>query len=69
MGRYTIDMGPEFVKLLKEIQTIKGITKGEVIRRAVASYDYLIRNSNEKGGTKVSITNGKDEVLKDIILP
>jgi predicted transcriptional regulator len=72
MPRYTIDLGDSFDKKLSNLADSKGISKAEVIRNALASYEYLQNEtsaSNEEGGSKtVSIT--KDgTILKDIVLP
>ncbi len=69
MGRYTIDLGEKFEELLRELSREKGVTKSEVIRRAVASYGYLVRQSIAHPGTKVSITTADDKVMKDVVLP
>jgi hypothetical protein len=69
MARYTIDFGPEFDLILEGMAKKKGSTKAEVIRRAVASYSYLDKQVDTDAGTKVSVTNAKDQVLKDVVLP
>jgi predicted transcriptional regulator len=67
MPRYTIDFNEEFDNLLKEIAEKKGVTKAEVIRRSVASYSYLEKQTADQN--KLSITDNEDKVIKDIKLP
>lgn len=69
MARYTVDFSPEFDQLLERLSENKKMTKAEIIRRAVASYSFLDKQTNASKGTKVSITNQEDRVLKDVVLP
>lgn len=69
MARYTIDMDADFEKVLDSLAKDKGRTKAEIIRRAVASYSFLDQQVDPKAGTKVSITNQDDRVIKDVVLP
>jgi predicted transcriptional regulator len=69
MARYTIDFAPDFEQLLESLAAKKSATKAEIIRRAVASYSYLDKQVNSETGTKVSVTNSEDKVLKDVVLP
>jgi predicted transcriptional regulator len=69
MPRFTIDIDDKFDKLLSEIAEQKNSTKAEAIRAAVASYSFLQKQLSQDKDAKVSITNQKDEVLKDIQLP
>jgi hypothetical protein len=67
MSRYTIDLSNDIDSLLDQLAKSKQTTKAEVIRRALASYGYLSKQGGE--GRKVSITDDKDKVIKDLILP
>lgn len=67
--RFTIDLEPQFEHMLSELAQTKGTTKADIIRRAVASYNYLAEHTDANEGTKVSITNRRDQVLKDVLLP
>lgn len=69
MARYSIDLGEEFEQRLKELAKTKGVPMSEIIRRAVASYDYFVTTKRMRPDTKVSITNDADEVIKDVVLP
>ena len=70
MPRFTIDVGERFDELLTSMAKSEDTTKSEIIRRSVAAYIYLV-NETERGknGKKVSITNDKDQVIKDVVLP
>jgi hypothetical protein len=67
--RYTIDLDSNFDKKLSDLAKEKGVTKADVIRRALATYTYISGQAPMGGENKVSITNQQDEVLKDLILP
>jgi hypothetical protein len=69
MSRFTLDFSPEFVTLLEGLAESKGLTKAEILRRAVASYSFLDGQTRSEPGRKVSITNQEDKVLKDVVLP
>ena len=69
MPRYTIDIAPDFDKLLSNIADAKGTTKADIIRRAVASYQALTKEVEKTPDSKVSITTNNDAVIKDVILP
>lgn len=64
--RYTMDVDRETDKVLSDLSESKSVTKAEVVRRALATYAYL---SKKKEGEKVSITDEKDRVVKDIVMP
>ena len=73
---YTITFGDKAEVLLEKLSRNRNVTKDEIIRRAFATYEYLISIlnadclNNKKGdGMKLSITNESDEVIKDILLP
>jgi predicted transcriptional regulator len=69
MARYTVDFSPEFDQLLEGLSSRKSMTKAEIIRRAVASYSFLDKQTDPEKGTKVSITTQDDKILKDVVLP
>ena len=66
--RYTFDVGEKVDKLLSELAEEEGLTKAEVIRRAVATYDYLKKETG-KDKVKVSLSDHNNNVVKDVILP
>jgi predicted transcriptional regulator len=69
MANYTIHFGPDFERMLNEIAEEKKFPKSEVIRRAVASYQYLSGQVASGRDRKLSITDKDDHVLKDVVLP
>lgn len=69
MARITLEVGEDVSKALEALSAEKSTSKAEVIRRALASYAYLDQNTSSETGTKVSITDKNDNVLKDVILP
>jgi predicted DNA-binding protein len=64
MPKYTIDLGSEANKQLDEVAKEKGMTKADVIRRAVAT--YVIVNREIKNGNRLTVSNSEDRVLKEI---
>jgi len=69
MARYTVDLSPEIVDILDALADSKHASKAEILRRAVASYSFLDKQTDQAAGTKVSITTKDDKVLKDVVLP
>ena len=69
MPKLTVQFGKRTNQLLEELAEEKGITKAEVIRRALAMYKYL-DDETRNGDKRVSVTSAAtDKILKDIILP
>ena len=68
MSRYTIDLNEQFDSTLAKLAQRKGVTKSDVIRRALASYSFL-EDAAKQEGKKVSITDEEDKVVKDVVLP
>ena len=70
MPRYTMDFGDKFEEMVAKLAEEKGITKAELIRRAVATYNYLTSETQDKKKRlKVSLSDHENRVLKDVILP
>ena len=65
MAKYTIDLGPEFSAQLAEVAQQKGMTKADVIRRAVAT--YVVLNREAKNGYRVTLTKEGEPVQKELI--
>ena len=68
MPRFTIDIDNQFNDTLTKLAG--GGSKADVIRKAVASYQYL-KSEVPSGdtGKRISITNADGIVQKDVILP
>lgn len=69
MKRINLDVSDDVNKTLEDLAKEKDTTKADIIRRALASYAYLDRETDREAGIKVSISNREDRVLKDVILP
>ena len=69
MPKLTVQFGDKMNQLLEELAAEKGTTKTEIIRRALAMYRYLDKETSD-GTKRVSVTSAKtDKILKDVILP
>ncbi len=68
MPQYSINIADSFDKVLTDASKAQGTTKADIIRKAVASYVYL---NKETANTdrKVSITDDQNRVIKDVMLP
>jgi hypothetical protein len=68
MPRLTLDVDEKFNENLSKLAN--GGTKADVIRRALATYQYLKSQVPDPGSDKrVSITDAEGTILKDVILP
>lgn len=68
MPRFTIDIDEQFDQTLTKLAT--GTSKADVIRRAVASYQYLKSEvPDSSSGKRIAITDAHGKVQKDVILP
>ncbi len=67
--RYTLDLDQTLDRTLSGLAESKGTTKAEIIKRALATYKYISGETPADSGKKVSITDGADKVLKDIVIP
>ena len=66
--KLTIQFGDEASKDLKAFALEKGTTQTEILRRAIALYRYLDKETRE-GDKRVSVTSADaDKILKDIVL-
>ncbi len=68
MGKLTVEFNAKMDEILTELATEKGTSKAEVLRRAVALYRYLTRES--ESGKRVLISDSTKEIKeKEIVLP
>jgi hypothetical protein len=68
MPRLTLDIDEKFNKNLTELA--RGTTKADVIRKALASYQYLKSQvPDQSSGKRISITDAAGNIEKDVILP
>ncbi|HEY0784730.1 MAG TPA: hypothetical protein VGD62_02595 [Acidobacteriaceae bacterium] len=69
MARFTLYTDPTFDQTLADLVKLTGGTKADVLRRAVATCKYLKSESADSAaGSKVSITNSANVIMKDVIL-
>jgi predicted transcriptional regulator len=66
MPRLTIEFPDKANDILNELAEKNQTTKVDVLRRALALYNYLHAEAIEKD-LKVSITDKNDEIIKDIV--
>jgi len=68
--RYTIDFDDDFDRMLSDlVKNTDATTKADVIRRAVASYNYLKKQQRDQKDTKLRIVDKDDRPLQEIVLP
>ena len=68
MKRFTIDIDDQFDRTLTDLAG--GGSKADVIRKAIASYQYLKSEvPNGSFDKRISITDAQGKVQKDVILP
>ncbi|HKF50066.1 MAG TPA: hypothetical protein VKB38_22065 [Terracidiphilus sp.] len=68
MARFTIDTDRQFDQNMTGLIKMTGGTKADVLRKAIATYKYL-KTELQNPENKVSITNNRNVVVKDVILP
>lgn len=66
MARLVLEFPEDVNALLDRLAKSEGISKPEVIRRAIALYNYVHEEAVEKK-RKLSITDKDDTILKDIV--
>jgi len=67
MPRMTVDFPDDVNKILQKLADADQTSKREVIRRALALYDYLHEQKVKGRERKLSITDANDEIIKDIL--
>ena len=67
MARMTIEVPDQLNALLEELAKTDGLAKVDVIRRAIALYNYAHQQGVSTGKVKLSLTDKADKVLKDIV--
>ena len=70
MPRYTVDLSEEFDRNIERLAKENNLTKSEVIRRALATYNYLKSQTGPgHDDLKVSLSSADGTVKKEVILP
>ena len=67
MPRITIEFSEQLDNILKDLAQEGNTSKVEIIRRALALYNYVNKEVKHKD-LKLSVTNDNDELLKEIVL-
>jgi len=67
MPRLTIEFPEQVDKLLKELAEKGDTSKVDVLRRALALYNYVNKEVKEKD-LKLAVANDEDKILKEIVL-
>jgi predicted transcriptional regulator len=67
MPKFTVEFADGMAAKLDELATKKGVSKVDVLRRALTLYDYADRETSKDPNATLSITTGKTK--KDIVLP
>ncbi len=67
MAKFTVSFKPKGDQALERLARKTGTTKAEVIKRAIALYEYVDNEVDESKGRRLSITQD-DAAVKDIII-
>jgi predicted transcriptional regulator len=67
MPRITIEFPEQVDKILKELAEKGDTSKVDVIRRALALYNYVNKEVKEKD-LKLTVADEDDKILKEIVL-
>jgi Arc/MetJ-type ribon-helix-helix transcriptional regulator len=67
MPRITIEFPEQIDKILKELAEKGETSKVDVLRRALALYNYVNKEVKEKD-LKLAVADNEDKILKEIIL-
>ncbi len=67
MPRITIEFPEQVDKILRELAEKGDTSKVDVIRRALALYNYVNKEVKEKN-LKLTIADEEDKILKEIVL-
>jgi len=63
--RYTIDLGDEYDELLTSLSNRLMVTKAEVVRRALTTFNFI--HTEAKDGSRITVT-GKDGDIKQVVM-
>jgi len=66
MPRLTIEFNNKVNEILEDLAEKDGTTKVEVLRRALALYNYVHTEAIDQK-RKLSITDEEDKIIKDIV--
>lgn len=70
MPKLTVEFNEQLNQTIDQLARAQGVTKTDILRRAVALYDYVRKETSpERGDKKLSITTKDGKPLTDIVLP
>jgi predicted transcriptional regulator len=67
-SKFTVEFADGMAEKLNSLAARKGVSKVDILRRALTLYDYAEKETGNDADKKLSITKG-DKKLQDIILP
>ena len=67
MARLTVQFPEQTSQILAELSERDQMSKTEVLRRALALYKYLDKETRE-GDKKITISDKNDQILKEIVI-
>lgn len=65
MSKTTVELSGDLNEMLADLSESQGVSKGEVIKRALALLKFLEEQQSE--GKKVAITDQDDRVVQEIV--
>lgn len=68
MSKLNVQFDDELSKKVNDLAQSEKISKTEILRKALATYDYLV-TQKDSGGKIFLLKNDKAKSLKEIILP
>ncbi len=64
--RLTVQIGPQLEEILEKMAREEGVTKAQIIRRAIAVLKFL--DDERSLGHKVTISNKDDKIIKELVV-
>mgnify|MGYP001590634998 CR=1 FL=1 len=64
MAKLTLEFSGKTEKILQDLASEVGTTKVDIIRRALALYEYAVEET--KQGRRISVTKD-DKIIKDVV--
>lgn len=68
MSSYTVELECSIEDSLRTLALSKGTSISDILKRSILTYKVLSTELARKPGSKLSITDSDDDVLKDIVL-
>ena len=70
MPKLTVEFNEQLNQTIDQLATAQGVTKTDILRRAVALYDFVRKETGpQSGDKKLSITTKDGKPVTDIVLP